>query len=84
MASLKEAVIAYMKEKYGAPPENLWIRYPNYAIFRHEDSGKWFALMMDVEKSKLGLPGVSYCPGKLALPPHGRHAAPGGSMPLGG
>jgi len=57
LASLKEAVIAYVKEKYGAPPENLWIRYPNYAIFRHEDSGKWFALMMDVEKSKLGLPG---------------------------
>ncbi|MBR3431281.1 MAG: MmcQ/YjbR family DNA-binding protein [Clostridia bacterium] len=57
LASLKDAVIAYVKEKYGASPENLWMRYPNYAIFRHADNGKWFALMMDVEKSKLGLPG---------------------------
>ena len=57
LASLKEAVIAYVKEKYGASPENLWMRYPNYAIFRHGDNSKWFALMMDVEKSKLGLPG---------------------------
>ncbi len=57
MASLKEAIIAYVKEKYGASPENLWMRYPNYAVFRHEDNGKWFALMMDVEKSNLGLPG---------------------------
>ncbi len=57
MASLKEAIIAYVKKKYGASPENLWMRYPNYAVFRHEDNGKWFALMMDVEKNKLGLPG---------------------------
>ena len=57
MASLKEALIAYVQEKYGAPPENLWMRYPNYAIFRHADNGKWFALIMDVEKRKLGLPG---------------------------
>ena len=28
LASLKEAVIAYVKEKYGASPENLWMRYP--------------------------------------------------------
>ena len=57
LASLKDAVIAYVKEKYGASPENLWMRYPNYAIFRHGDNRKWFALMMAVEKSKLGLPG---------------------------
>ena len=57
LASLKDAVIAYVKEKYGASLENLWMRYPNYAIFRHADNGKWFALMMDVEKNKLGLPG---------------------------
>ena len=56
VASLKEAVFAYVKEKYGAAPENLWMRYPNYAIFRHADNDKWFALIMDVEKNKLGLP----------------------------
>ena len=57
MASLKEAVFAYIQKKYGASPENLWTRYPNYAIFRHEDNNKWFALIMDVEKEKLGLQG---------------------------
>ena len=40
MASLKEEIIAYVKKKYGASPENLWRRYPSYAVFRHEDSGK--------------------------------------------
>ena len=57
MASLKDAVIAYVKEKYGASPENLWMRYPNYAIFRHADNGKWFAIIMRVQRAKLGLPG---------------------------
>ena len=56
LASLKDAVIAYVKEKYGASPENLWMRYPNYAIFRHADNGKWFA-------QPAYLKTISYMPG---------------------
>ena len=57
MESLRERVYAYVKKKYKAEPEYLWRRYPNYAVFRHEDNRKWFGLIMDIPRSKLGLPG---------------------------
>lgn len=45
---------AYLRDEYGVEPEHLWSRYPNYAVFRHPASQKWFAAMMDVPKNKLG------------------------------
>ena len=30
---------------------------PDYAVLRHADTGKWFALVMDVPAEKLGLAG---------------------------
>ena len=33
------------------------MRYPDYAAFRHEDNRKWFALIMNVSREKLGLQG---------------------------
>lgn len=41
----------------GITPEFLWARFPGYAVLRRPDSGKWFALVMDVPAKKLGLPG---------------------------
>ena len=55
--SLRARLMAYVKKKYGALPENLWLKYPDYAVFRHVESGKWFGVLMDVPESKLGLPG---------------------------
>ena len=52
----RQNVIDYIQEKYGAEIEYLWMRYPSYGIFRHADNQKWYALMMDVPRSKLGLP----------------------------
>lgn len=49
------AVYEFIRETWGAEPEYLWARYPNYAIFRHTDNQKWFALLMDVPRVKLGL-----------------------------
>lgn len=57
MTSCEEKLFAYIKEKYKAPPEHLWLRYPGYTVFRHGDNQKWFALIMDVPGSKLGLSG---------------------------
>ena len=34
-----------------------WLKYPNYEVFRHCNNRKWFALIMDVPKNKLGLQG---------------------------
>ena len=46
----------YISEVYSTVPEFPWIRYPNYAVFRRGNNQKWFALVMDIPKSKLGLP----------------------------
>lgn len=55
MKSFREQLSAYIKEKYKASPEYLWKRYPGYAVFRHSDNQKWFALIMDVPGNRLGL-----------------------------
>lgn len=51
----RAALIAFITEQYSSHEENPWKKYPNYAVFRHEDNQKWFALMMNISKSKLGL-----------------------------
>lgn len=53
----RDGVIAYIMENYSAEPEYPWIRTPRYAVFRHKPGRKWFAVMVDVSKDKLGLDG---------------------------
>ncbi len=55
MTEIKEKLFAYIRKKYHAPPEYLWARYPDYAVFRHSDNQKWFALFMNVSGARLGL-----------------------------
>jgi len=52
----KKQVQQYISEVYGANAEYPWKQYPDYMVFRHSDNQKWFALIMDVSKEKLGLP----------------------------
>ncbi|MBO5213105.1 MAG: MmcQ/YjbR family DNA-binding protein [Clostridia bacterium] len=40
---------------YDASPEYLWEIYPTCAVFRHKGNRKWFAVIMTVSKSKLGI-----------------------------
>lgn len=51
-------LIEYVKESYGAAPEYLWPDYPETFVFRNERSRKWFGVVMEVERGKLGLPGL--------------------------
>ena len=46
----------FIQNNYSVEPEYPWARYPSYEVFRHDNNKKWFALLMDVPKSKLGLP----------------------------
>ena len=55
MNEIRERLFAYAGKKYRASPEYLWARYPNYAVLRHRDNRKWFALVMDIPAAKLGL-----------------------------
>lgn len=45
----------YIKNNYNTEPDHPWIKYPSNAVFRHNSNRKWFALIMDVQKEKLGL-----------------------------
>ena len=53
----QNAVSNYIEEQYGASPEYLWRKYPSYAVFRRENNRKWFAVVMEVPRNKLGLTG---------------------------
>ena len=57
---MREKIFEYIKTKYKAKEEYPWYRYPNYAVFRHEDNQKWFALTMDIQREKLGLDGDEF------------------------
>ena len=54
---VRKKIYGYVKKKYGSEPEYLWRRFPDYAVFRHEDNRKWYGLIMDVPLKNLGLPG---------------------------
>ena len=45
----------YIQSNYSTEPDYPWVKYPNYIVFRHQSNKKWFALIMDVSKNKLGL-----------------------------
>ena len=57
---MRETVYEYMEKKYKTSPEFPWAKYDDSAVFRHSDNKKWFALVMGVEKNKLGLSGSGY------------------------
>ena len=49
---------SFIMETYNTDADHPWLKYPNYKVFRHCNNQKWFALIMDVPKSKLGLHGA--------------------------
>lgn len=51
----REKLIQYIKGQYNSSEEHPWIKYPNYTVFRHGNNQKWFALIMDIPESKLGI-----------------------------
>ena len=55
--SLREDVFRYVRKKYKSEIEYLWLSAPNCAVFRHQDNQKWYGLVMDIPRSKLGLSG---------------------------
>lgn len=55
--SLRQDVIDYILKKYRAKIEYPWMRFPDYGVFRHQDNQKWYALMMDIPRNKIGLQG---------------------------
>ncbi len=54
--SLREAVFELARAQYSTEAEYLWARTPSFGVLRHPN-GKWYAVVMDIPKSKIGLPG---------------------------
>ncbi len=51
----RQQIFDYAEKIYETKPEYLWMQYPSYAVLRHSDNGKWYAIIMDVPKNKLGI-----------------------------
>lgn len=54
---IRDDILQYALEYYGTTPEYLWAKYPGYAVLRHQSNKKWYAIIMDIPREKLGLPG---------------------------
>lgn len=54
---IRERLDAYTKEKYGIDPEMLPFSKEQYEIYRHTDTGKWFAVFVVKDRKEFGLQG---------------------------
>ena len=57
---MREAIFRYVKETYKTEPDYPFSTAPTYPVLRHADNRKWFALLMDVSREKLGLKGTEH------------------------
>ena len=55
--STRRGLFTHAAACYHDQPEYLWATAPNYAVLRHPENRKWYALVMDLPREKLGLPG---------------------------
>ena len=53
----RKSVLDYIGSEFGVEGERLWLTFPDYIVFRNKGNKKWFAIIMDIERSKLGLGG---------------------------
>lgn len=57
MKNYRTDIIQYAKRKYKTRTEHLWARHPNYVVLRRDDNAKWYGIIMDVPRVRLGLGG---------------------------
>lgn len=50
-------ILKYVDENYNTEPEHLWTTFPNYEVLRHRRNKKWYAVIMDIPKNRIGLDG---------------------------
>ena len=53
----RSEIFAYAEKQYNAKPDYPFEKYRRYAVLRHSDDDKWFGLVMNVSRGKLGLKG---------------------------
>lgn len=55
--SIRKQIDLYVKEKYGITPEILPFAHEKYEIYRHTESGRWFSVFIEKQRSEFGLEG---------------------------
>lgn len=55
--SSRKTVLSYVVKAFDIQPDYPWRKFPKYAVLRHGGSEKWFGIVMNVPKEKLGLAG---------------------------
>ena len=55
--SYRDDILKYAAKMYKTQPEYLWARDPNYAVLRRSDNRKWYGIIMDVPRARLGVAG---------------------------
>lgn len=55
--SYRNDVLKFAAEKYHTEPEYPWLTAPDYVVLRHADNRKWYGLIMNVPRERLGLSG---------------------------
>ena len=53
----RQELTAYLTDTYSVEGELLFAQYPSFLVFRHSGNKKWFAVIMDIPRKNLGLPG---------------------------
>ncbi len=53
----RKQLIEYIAGEYDTDIEYLWESTPDCGIFRHKGNRKWFALIMNIRRDRLGLEG---------------------------
>lgn len=53
----RDELFQYVEEKYETEPEYVWEKFPDYAVLRHKNEGKWYGLVMNVPPEKFNLEG---------------------------
>lgn len=52
MTSQGNRICKYIIDTYNDNPEFLWDKYPGYGIFRNKINNKWYAVILNINKSK--------------------------------
>ena len=53
----RDKVLKWALDTYGSTPESLWAKTPDDVVLRHQSNKKWYAILMKVRRSVLGLDG---------------------------
>ena len=53
----RQELAVYLTDTYSSDGETLFAKYPSFLVFRHNGSRKWFAVIMNIPRKHLKLPG---------------------------